>query len=190
MYSSFSNGRWVGLMTVLAIALTSCGLTQATYFRSYSATQEDERAAWGLCGGDFLPNGQLDPKIEPRVVSCMRNRGFLMINEYYVEDHIDFVLRSDPAERFYIYTDLKECGAQAVDSGICSETHFGLHVDRRDVPALSRCMSRKGYTPALPRYKQGLRIIENGREINGNFCLSLTPRNQKGGVSLGKYRFE
>ena len=52
------------------------------------------------------------------------------------------------------------------------------------------CMSRLGYEPVLPRYNWAYRIVDNDRDLRPNYCLSLTPRNGKGGASLGRWRLE
>ena len=117
----------------------------------------------------------------------MQAKGFFTQNAYYEEQHIDYYLRSDPSDRFKINVDLKACGAKFHEDGVCSFYPFAF---RSQVSSISHCMQRKGYEISLPRYKSGVRIYERRQEVSKNFCLSLTPQNRLGGVSLGKFRIE
>lgn len=177
----------ISLFLALFFAVNSCGYREATYFRKYQATQQDERTAWGLCGGDFLPNGRVHPTIEREVIDCMRSRGFVTLNQYYVEDHIGFSSIRDPADNFYIKQHLEACGVVYPPETICE---IFPYVFRNELSEVSSCMAERGYTPSLPRYKQGVRIFEEHAAVPKLFCLTLSPKNQRGGISLGSSRIE
>ncbi len=174
------------LLLLSLLLLTACAMNESTYFRKYEASLGDERREWGLCGGSFFPSGQLRPEVTSTVIECMRRKGFETINDYYLEEHVGFI-RKDNLEDYYIGSDVLEaCGMHWLsdESTFCKT--YG-YIPRRSLPSFVNCMARNGYELTLPRYKLGFRVVDDPPP-DRNFCMVLTPRNQKGGVSLGNAR--
>jgi hypothetical protein len=173
---------------VAAIMLTGCAGNKMTSFRKHGASMEDERRDWGLCGGDFHANGRLRTTPNGTVVECMRDKGYLTLNDYYVEQHISFVNVRQP-EQGYVPTDtLQACRFLQLDKGLCSRGVFFL--TKANLAASIKCMSSRGFEPTVPDQGSGFQIVDNVRTLSPNFCLSLTPRNQMGGVRFNGWRWE
>ena len=181
------SGYLCFLVAVLSLILQGCAYNEMTYFRKHRATVADERKDWGLCGGNFLPDGQVQPVMDADILKCMSGKGYQSLNDYYVEQQISFINRAKPSS-FYIASEiLDKCGFSQLREGICKHEAYIL---KKNLSRVMNCMSTNGYEAALPRYKSAYRIIENDRQLGRDFCLSLTPRSGKGGVSLGGARWE
>jgi hypothetical protein len=172
---------------LVALFLSACATNQSTYFRKHQATLADERKDWGLCGGDFFPSGALKPEISEEVLHCMRGKGYETLNDYYVEEHVGFV-RNDNPEDFRLEPGvLRTCGVRWPEKGLCS---YQGYIPKRILQDFVKCMSSYGYQVALPRWKLGIPVVDDRRDFDPLFCMYLTPRNSKGGVSLGNRRVE
>lgn len=173
---------------IIILVLEGCGYANMTYFRKHQATIEDERRDWGLCGGNFLPNGNITASMDAKVLKCMSKKGYETINDYYEEQHIGFVNREDPGKLYIDSQVLQECGFEKrkEKNSICPD----YYIYKSKLSAVVACMSRKGFDATPPRYKHGFRIIDGLSPPDPLFCTSLTPRNKKGGVSLGDSRLE
>ena len=159
---------------LVASLLASCATTQNTYFRKADASRADERADWGLCGGDFFPDGSVRPDFDRSVLSCMYEKGYRTMNEYYVEQFVDFYDPRSPQDVNSPSFDTKKaCGVERYSGGICD---FQNVVDRSKLKSFVSCMTAKGYRPILPRSSLAVRIIENGEEVTQAFCLMLQRR--------------
>lgn len=179
---------YLGLAVTGLLFLQGCAYNQMTYFRKHNATVADERTDWGLCGGNFLPDGQVRPAMDANVLKCMSEKGYQSINDYYVEQQISFMYRANPS-KFYIDSEVEDkCGfGRLRESFFCKTEAFIL---KRNLPRVIACMSTNGYEAILPRYKSAYRIIDDERKLSKDYCLSMTPRSGKGGVSLGGARLE
>ncbi|MBN8462456.1 MAG: hypothetical protein J0M01_06525 [Dechloromonas sp.] len=174
-------------VAVLSLFMEGCAYKEMTYFRKPNATVAEERTDWGLCGGNFLPDGQVQPVMDEKLLNCMSKKGYQSINDYYVEQQISFKNRANPTS-FYIASEtVDNCGFSHLSEGLCKHERYIL---KRNLSRAIACMSANGYEATLPRYKSAYRIIDNDRQLSGSFCLSLTPRSGKGGVSLGGARWE
>lgn len=165
-----------------------CAQQGMTYFRKTQASVADERRDWGLCGGNFLANGEVLPKMTPKVLICMRDHGYQSINDYYVEQQLSFIdnVNSTVISIFDTQIDQYQCGFRRTQ-GLCKVEPY---IPRSRLSNVISCMSSNGYEATLPRYKSAFRIIEDTQEVSPNFCLALTPRSGNGGVSLGGWRLE
>jgi len=172
---------------LLVVILQGCGYANMTYFRKHQATIEDERRDWGLCGGNFFPDGKVRPALDAKTLECMNKKGYETINDYYVEQHIGFMNRQNPSKSYIESEILAACGFRWHQDGICQNEPY-IFKDR--LAAAVKCMSRNGFEATPPRYKHGFRIVDGLRPPESLFCTSLTPRNKKGGVSLGDWRLE
>jgi hypothetical protein len=174
------------LMSIL-LFVQGCAYREMTYFRKHGATVADERADWGLCGGNYLPGGQLESLVNSDILKCMSEKGYQSLNDYYFEQQISFVNRMNPTSFYIPFDVLDKCGFNHLQKGVCSQERYIL---KQRVSQVLRCMSFHGYEATPPRYKSAYRIIEERRGPSPNFCLTLTPKNGKGGISLGGWRFE
>jgi hypothetical protein len=175
------------LLPVL-LGLQACGYREATYFRKHEATLEDERRDWGLCGGNFYPSGRLIPVISPPVLKCMHEKGYLTMNDYYEEDHIAFIDSKNPEETLISEDDRNACGIK--NTGRDSICWIQNYIVKDTLPNVIKCMRRRGFEPALPKNKSGYRLIDNERTLSKLYCLTLSPKNKKGGISLFQWRVE
>lgn len=175
------------ILLMFALLLEGCAYKEMTYFRKHTATVDDERRDWRLCGGSFLPDGQVSPNVDPKVLQCMNEKGYQSLNDYYEEQQISFVNNLGPDPWYVPGNILDACGFRRLKDGICGSTYY---VEKYDIAKVMRCMSSHGYRAVPPRYKSSFRIIESKTPPNSNFCLYLTPKNGKGGVSLGGRRLE
>ncbi|MEO5669860.1 MAG: hypothetical protein ABIR26_04125 [Ramlibacter sp.] len=175
------------LSCAAALVLVGCAYGNMTSFRKHGASLEDERRDWGLCGGDFHTNGA--PRVTPdgKVVGCMRNKGYQTLNDYYVEQKVSFVNLRNPEKKYVPTEALEQCGfSQFEKKGLCSE----FFVEKAKLPATIRCLSSWGFEPTIPDQGGGFRIVDDVRALPPNFCLYLTPRNGKGGVTFNGWRWE
>ena len=175
-------------VAVLSLVIQGCAYKEMTYFRKQGATVAQERTDWGLCGGNFLPDGQVRPEMDANVLKCMSEKGYQSINDYYVEQQISFMYRANPS-KFYIDSEVEDkCGFSRLrESFFCKHEAFIL---KRNLSRVIACLSTNGYEAILPRYKSAYRIIDDERKLSKDYCLSMTPRSGKGGVSLGGARLE
>lgn len=173
-------------MSIL-LFVKGCAYKEMTYFRKHGATVTDERTDWGLCGGNYLPDGQLESLVNTDILKCMSEKGYQSLNDYYFEQQISFVNRMAPTSVYIPFEILDNCGFNYLHKGVCSQERYIL---KHKVSQVIQCMSHHGYEATLPRYKLAYRIIEERRGPSPNFCLALTPKNGKGGISIGGRRFE
>lgn len=179
---------YLGLAVTGLLVLQGCAYNQMTYFRKHKATVADERTDWGLCGGNFLPDGQVQPVMDTKILKCMSDKGYQSLNDYYVEQQISFMYRADPT-KFYIDSEVEDkCGFSRLRESFACKTY--AFILKRNLSRAMACMSANGYDAILPRDKSAYRIIDDDRKLSQNFCLSMTPRSGKGGVSLGGARLE
>ncbi len=174
------------LLTVMFI-LGACTSTRTTYFRKYGATVEDERIAWGLCGGNFFENGVPQPVMSKEVLGCMESKGFQSVNSYYAENLVAWTRPDSNGVYTRHYNELKDCGARRYSKGLCKGNLFILQSEFNEI---NRCMSTKGYVAAIPRNRGGIRVFKQLNEVSSNFCLYLTPKNEKGSMSFGDWRLD
>lgn len=175
------------LLPVL-FGLQACGYREATYFRKNKATLEDERREWGLCGGNFYSNGRLSPVISVPVINCMHDKGYLTMNDYYEEDHISFLNSKTPEETFIYEDDRNACGIKnTIKNSICEGQSY---IVKDTLPNVIKCMRRRGFEPALPRNKAAIRLIDDEKTLSNTYCLTLSPKNKRGGISLFQWRLE
>jgi hypothetical protein len=120
-------------------------------------------------------------------MGCMESKGFHSINAYYEETFVAWASEESPDEVFWRHSDLKQCGARANDHSVCKHS---LYILKSEFSAVSSCMRNKGFVPAIPRYKVGVRIFRDDATIDRGYCLYYSPKNKKGSVSLGSWRFE
>ena len=175
------------VVAIVLVQAVGCSSNRATYFRKHGNTIDQEREAWGLCGGNFFKDGTLKPLNDERILSCMEKKGYKTINAYYEETFVSWTRAKSGKEIFFNRDDVLACGARLLPKGLCKETPFILSSELNSV---NRCMEKKGYALSIPRYKLGIRIYDNLAKIERNFCLYYTPVNKKGGVSLGNWRME
>lgn len=181
-----NRGIYMAIAVIASLSIQGCAYNEMTYFRKHGATVPDERREWGLCGGNFQPDGQVWPTIDTSALKCMSEKGYQSLNDYYVEQQISFINRSNPDSIYIDNEILEQCGFRRVD-GLCKTERY---IPKSQLSRIIRCMSGRSYEVTLPRYKSAFRIIENDRGLSPNFCLTMTPRNGKEGVSLGGWRFE
>lgn len=87
--------RGLFLAVSLGATLVGCGASEATFFRKHGATVKEERVDWGLCGGNFQPGGAVRPNFDPELLRCMQAKGYATINNYYVEDFVWWMHRTE-----------------------------------------------------------------------------------------------
>ena len=185
--------KWKALLIVsfsLSVLLTcsACSSTRATYFRKNGATVEDERVAWGLCGGNFYENGIPKPVMTKGVLECMGSKGFQSVNSYYTETLVAWTRPDSNGVYTRHYDELKDCGARLFSKGWCKGNLFILKSEFNEI---NRCMSTKGYIAAIPRNRGGIRVYNMELDkVDSNFCLYLLPKNKKGGLSFGDWRLD
>ena len=172
---------------MVLLVLVGCSATESTFFRKHGASREQERIDWGLCGGNFLENRMLEPSTDPTLLNCMRSKGYSTFNEYYYESKIEWRKKDNKSEEPLVSL-LKNCGVLEMKQPSSCEGYIYLY--RQDLPAISTCLNQNGYEPSLPRQKGGIFIFDKNERVDGNFCLYLSPRNKKGGISFGAYRLE
>ena len=131
----------LALISLASLFTSGCSSPQATYFRKHGGTVNDERVAWGLCGGNFFENGALHPIRSNKVLECMERKGYQTINEYYEETLVAWIKEDSASEVFWDYSDLKECGARSTVQGVCKHSLFIL---RSEFSSVSICMKQKG----------------------------------------------
>lgn len=177
----------VAVLLTATIILSACISTDTTYFRKNGTTVEDERIAWGLCGGNFYENGTPHPVMSKDVLNCMGGKGFQTVNSYYAETLVAWARPDSNGVYTRHYNELKACGARYFSEGLCEGNLFILHSEFNE---LNRCMNAKGYVAAIPRNRGGIRVFRELDEVSRSFCLYLTPKNQKGGMSFGDWRLD
>ncbi len=184
------NGVAILSSLFAVLLLQGCGYAQMTYFRKHSASMTDERRDWGLCGGNFLANGQLKAVIDKDILRCMTDKGYLTLNDYYVEQQVSFVSRRTP-EKTYIEPEIiRICGFSQLDRKSKMPCQAEPYILKSQQASVVKCMSGHDFEPTLPRQGTAFRIIPDQDKVHPHFCLSLTPRNGKGGVSLFQTRWE
>lgn len=166
------HNKFIFVMALATTSLiTSCSTMQLTPMRRANASMSDQRRDWGLCGGNFLPNGMVRPDYGASVIACMRSKGYQTLNDYYVEQHVDFSNINDR----YVYAPkdvLRQCGVQYVADTLCSNQGY---VMRSRLPQVSSCMQRKGYSLSLPQsFVDSVRILEDNKPFSPLFCLDMT----------------
>ena len=158
-------------LLLITLSLASCATTPNTFFRKVDASEADERMDWGLCGGDFFADGSVRPDFDRSVLNCMYGKGYRTMNEYYVEQFVDFYDPRSPQDVNSPSLDtLVACGVERYSGGLCDSQNV---VDRRKLSSFVKCMTAKGYRSVLPRTRWAVRIIENNEEITSSFCLML-----------------
>ena len=173
----------------LIVLVQGCAYNEMTYFRKHGATLEDERRDWGLCGGNFLADQQLSPVIQRGALTCMREKGYLTLNDYYEENFISFQsLNRENASP--TLKEMEQCGLRtykAKEKKACSGTRFVL---TSDLAKVTQCMKLNGYEPTIPRFGKVVRLVDDPSKLHPNFCVFLSPKNRRGGVSFGGTRLE
>lgn len=110
------------------------------------------------------------------------------MNDYYEEDHIWFLNVKNP-EKTYINRDVeRDCGIKTTRRGSLCESE--AYIVKDTLPNVVKCMRRRGFEPALPRNRVAYRLVDNERTLPSNYCLTLSPKNKKGGISLFQWRLE
>lgn len=161
----------------LTCLLVGCATTspQGTYFRKSSTSKANERTDWGLCGGNFHPDGSVRPDFDRSVLSCMRAKGYETLNDYYVEQFVDFYDPRKPQDVNSPSVETqKACGMQRSEEGLCGAKGY---IWRSRLQAFTSCMTKKGYQLMLPRDTWAVQIMEDAKEFNPLFCLTMHRKN-------------
>lgn len=161
------------LVYALAVSLLigGCATHQTAHFRKPGASLEAERTDWGLCGGNFYPSGIVRAEADATVLKCMREKGYLTHNEYYVEQYVEFVNRVRPESSAGKHEAGLSCGMLLTTTGFCQGRAY---IPRSRLPGFIQCMSTRGFDEVLPHDGFALRILEHGQVLDGNFCILRT----------------
>lgn len=167
-----------------------CANKEMTYFRKHGASVEDERREWGLCGGNFLSDGQVSPITKRHAIECMKDKGYLTLNDYYEEQLISFY-KANSTKVWPSVEEMDACGFSITRKDQVDRSCSGIRYILSDrLPKVTQCMTGFGYEPIIPRLGNDFRIIKDPAKLPRLFCLYYSPKSGKGGVSLGGWRLE